>query len=116
MWGKSSATGYEGVYGEHTGSLGYGVVGDGRGNASGVLGRNSSGTGVSGMGSYGGWFEGSKAQLRLKPAGRVGKPPLLSEHIKGEIYMDSNGTLFVCVADSTEDAAAKWRKVSTTAV
>ena len=103
VWGSSSATGYSSVYGQHIG-LGFGVVGDGRGNSNaGVLWRNLSG--------YGGQFEGGRAQLKLKPGGSAGKPT--GEHIKGEIYMDSAATLFVCTASGTP---GKWRKVSTTLV
>jgi hypothetical protein len=106
VWGSSSTTGYSGVYGQHTGS-GYGVVADGSGSSgAGVLGRNSSG--------YGGQFEGGKAQLMLKPGGSAGKPG--GSHTKGEIYMDSAGTLFVCVASTTSTTTAKWKKVSATAV
>ena len=47
VWGKSSATDYGAVYGQHTGSMGYGLVGDGKGNGAGVLGRNSFGYGGS---------------------------------------------------------------------
>jgi len=51
--GLSSATGYSGVSGKHTGQ-GYGVVGDGAGpDNAGVLGRNSTGHGVRGEGSPG---------------------------------------------------------------
>jgi hypothetical protein len=108
VWGQSSKTGYSGVYGQHTGSSGYGVVGDGKGDTgAGILGRNGSG--------YGGQFEGGKAQLMLKPGGAAGKPTT-GTHKKGEIYMDSAGTLFVCVASSTATAAAKWKKLSATAV
>jgi len=141
--GKSSTTGWEGVYGQHTGS-GYGVVGDGSGNAfAGVLGRNPSGPGVRGKGpigvwaaghtgvwaegevgvrgvgmdfgkggGYGGQFSGGRAQLHLFPMGTVGKPTT-GAHTKGEIYMDSEGTLFVCTANGTPGT---WRKVTTTAV
>ena len=52
--GQTEITGNGAVYGQHTGGQGYGVVGDGRGNASaGVLGRNPFGQGVRGMGSIG---------------------------------------------------------------
>jgi hypothetical protein len=51
--GTSSATGFSGVSGTHTGQ-GYGVVGDGAGASNaGVLGRNSTGHGVRGEGSPG---------------------------------------------------------------
>jgi hypothetical protein len=116
VWGSSAATGYSGLYGQHTGSSGYGVVGDGTGaTGSGVLGRSPNGPGIEGRASkYGGKFAGSQAQLMLVPAGTAGKPS--GAHTKGEISMDSAGTLFICVASSTATAAAKWRKVTTTAV
>ena len=107
VWGKTSKTGYGSVYGEHTGTSGYGVVGDGKGESgAGVLGRNNSG--------YGGQFEGGKAQLKLKPSSTRGKPTT-GTHTKGEIYMDSAGTLFVCTAgDGT--TVGTWKRVNTTAV
>jgi hypothetical protein len=100
--GESSAGGHGAVYGRHTGSSGYGVVGDGRGPGAGVLGRNS--------GGYGGEFEGGKAQLKLKPAASAGKPTT-GTHTKGEVYMDSAGALFVCTAgDGT--SVGTWKKVN----
>ena len=55
VWGISSNTGHSGVYGQHTGTSGYGVVGDGKGDPpnAGVLGRNSGGNGVRGEGQSG---------------------------------------------------------------
>jgi len=108
-----------GVRGESSGTAGYGVVGEGKGAAySGVMGRSDSGSGIRGESTsgYGGHFEGGKAQLKLKPASRAGTPGLLTHHTEGEIYMDSASNLFVCVASSNDEAAAKWRKVTTTAV
>jgi hypothetical protein len=121
--GQSSKSGYGGVTAEHTGTSGFGVVGLGTGSTgAGVLGRNSSGIGVRGEGNngvhgkatggYGGLFEGGKAQLRLVPKTTVGKPTT-GTHTKGEIYLDSAGTLFVCTANGTPGT---WKKVSTTAV
>jgi hypothetical protein len=101
-----------------------GVKGEGIGmdGAPGVLGRNNTGVGVlvegtngvhgTANGGYGGQFEGGKAQLRLVPTDSAGKPTT-GTHQKGEIYMDSATTLFVCTASGTP---GKWRKVSTTAV
>jgi hypothetical protein len=102
--GTSSKTGYGGVTAEHTGTAGFGVIGLGKGTTgAGVLGRNSAG--------YGGQFEGGKAQLRIVPKGSVGKPTS-GAHAKGEVYMDSAGTLFVCTANGTPGT---WRKVQTVA-
>jgi hypothetical protein len=122
VWGSTGVTGYSGVYGQHTGSFGYGLVGDGRGSSgAGVLGRNNDSSGVRGEGvngvqgkatsGYGGLFEGGKAQLKIVPKGSVGKPTS-GAHTKGEVYMDSAGALFVCMAGGTPGT---WRKVTTTA-
>ena len=90
------------MYGQHY-NQGFGVVGDGNGSGhAGVFGRNASG--------YGGAFQGGKAQLRLEPGSSAGKPTT-GEHQKGEIYMDSAGTLFVCTAGGTPGT---WYKVSMT--
>jgi hypothetical protein len=100
--GHSSTTGQAGVYGENTAG-GPGVVGDGKSSdAAGVFGRNVAG--------YGGRFEGGKAQLLLKPGGKAGKPTT-GAHSKGELYMDSQATLWVCVASGTPGT---WRRVTTT--
>lgn len=103
VWGSSNRGGWSGVYGQHTGTSGYGVVGDGRGGSAGVLGRNSSG--------YGGQFEGSKAQLKLAPASSAGRPTS-GAHTNGELYMDSAGTLFVCTVSGTPGT---WRRFQTAA-
>jgi hypothetical protein len=110
--GESANTGYEGVYGKHTGSAGYGVVGDGTGNGAGVFGRNFSGAGVESRDSrYGGKFDGSRAPLLLVPKGSVGRPTS-GAHTKGEIYLDSAASVFVCTKSGTPGT---WRKVTTTA-
>jgi hypothetical protein len=112
VWGSTGVLGHSGVYGQHTGSAGFGLVGDGTGSTgAGVLGRDPTGPGIEGRSSkYGGKFAGSQAQLMLVPKGTVGKPS--GAHTKGEISMDSAGTLFVCTANGTPGT---WRKVTTTA-
>jgi hypothetical protein len=105
VWGKGR-TGVLGssqdIYGQQTGT-GDGVVGEGMGSrGAGVLGRNSKG--------YGGKFEGGTAQLLLVPQGTAGKPKGL--HSKGELYLDSNATLFVCTASGFPGT---WRQATTTA-
>jgi hypothetical protein len=105
--------------GQHDGaqpSGGFGVVGDGIGaGRAGVLGRNphASGSGVRGQSTNGyGWqFDGGKAQLRIVPKTTVGKPTTGAQ-TKGEIYMDSAGTLFVCTANGTPGT---WRRFQTIA-
>jgi hypothetical protein len=120
VFGKTSAYGFSGVTGQNTGS-GYGVVGDGRDTRfAGVLGRNTlSGEGVRGEGrtgvvgrgsgrdfggieglnfqGYGGIFQGGKAQLRIVPNDGPG-PPTSGSFGQGDLYMDTNAALFVCVS------------------
>ena len=111
VWGQSSETGYSAVFGQHTGSAGYGVVGDGTGNGVGVLGRNPSGAGVEGRSSrYGGRFSGSRAQLVLVPGSATGRPTT-GTHTKGEIFLDSTATLFVCARGGKPGT---WKKFTTT--
>jgi hypothetical protein len=85
-----------------------GVVGVGRGTA-GVVGHNFGGSG------YGGEFGidgGQAAQLRLRPGTRAGAPNATTNaHKKGELYMDSEGTLFVCTDDGTPGS---WKRFTTT--
>jgi hypothetical protein len=103
VYGISFVTDHAGVFGEHTGIKGHGTVGIGKGPlGAGVLGRNEEG--------YGGQFEGGKAQLMLKPGGSAGMPAT-GKHKNGEIYMDSAGTLFVCVAKGTPGT---WKEIATT--
>ena len=47
----------------------------------------------------------------LMPKGSAGKPTTGS-HTKGELYMDSGATLFVCTRGGTPGT---WRKFTTTA-
>jgi hypothetical protein len=98
--GISSTSGGFGAWGQHTGS-GNGVNGDSVTGA-GVHGKSTSG--------YGGVFEGGKAQVRLVPKSTSGRPTTGS-HARGELYLGSTGTLFICVASGTPGT---WRKVTTT--
>jgi hypothetical protein len=104
-----------GIYGtsEGSGDGQVGVVGEVFGSGEGVRGNSTGGRGVSGSSAsgYGGLFSGGKAQLRLVPEDRSGRPG--GAHSKGEIYMDTNAALFVCVRGGTP---GRWRKVSTSAV
>jgi len=111
---SNGATG-QGVHGVNS-TAGDGVLGDSQGGAA-IRGRSfgSTGAGVHGehfASGYGGQFKGGKAQLRLVPGTREGRPRG-GTHQKGEIYMGSKGALFVCVSGGTP---GRWRKVSTTAV
>jgi hypothetical protein len=103
-WGVHGISGYGiGVHGSST--KGHAISGEGFGSThAGVHGRNPNG--------YGGQFDGGKAQLKLNPKKTTGRPTS-GAHIKGEIYMDSAGTLFVCTANGTPGT---WRRFTTTAV
>ena len=91
-----------------SGSSGGGIAVDGQGSV-GVRGRSNApgGAGVRGYGDgygvqgfsqgYGAEFSGAKAPLRLVPAGTVGAPSGGS-HASGELFVDANGALFVCVS------------------
>jgi hypothetical protein len=114
VYGESSTPdGWAGVVGRNNASAGIGTFGEGT-NGIGVQGIGKTGVHGKSTGGWGGLFEGSQAQLRLVPKAATGKPT--GAHTKGEIYMDSAGTLFICVASSTSTAAAKWKKVSAVAV
>jgi hypothetical protein len=114
VYGESSTPdAWAGVVGRNNASAGIGTYGEGT-NGIGVQGIGKTGVHGKSTGGWGGLFEGSQAQLRLVPNGTTGKPT--GAHTKGEIYMDSTGTLFICVASSTSTAAAKWKKVSAVAV
>jgi hypothetical protein len=111
---SSGATG-QGVHGNNS-SAGDGVLGDSQGGAA-IRGRSfgPTGAGVHGEhfeGGYGGQFKGGKAQLRLVPSSRTGRPKG-GTHSKGELFMDSNAVLFVCVKGGSP---GRWRRISTTAV
>jgi hypothetical protein len=67
------------------------------------------GTAVSGASAngYGGQFSGGQAPLRLMPAQFSG-PPMTGMHARGELLVDCEGRLFLCVADGTPGT---WRHV-----
>lgn len=130
VWGRHTANGRGvagdsargvGVYGEASSEGKQGVFGRAKGASQGVAGEGLNGTGVLGTGrfgvvgastgaGYGGQFQGGKAQLRIVPKGTVGRPTT-GAHAKGEIYMDSAATLFVCTVGGTPGT---WRKIATT--
>jgi hypothetical protein len=112
--GESNGATGQGVHGINS-TAGDGILGDSQGGAA-IHGRSFGPTGVGVHGEhfdsgYGGQFKGGRAQLRLVPSSRTGRPG--GSHSKGELYMDSNAALFVCVKGGTP---GRWRKISTTAV
>ena len=110
-FGGVSGDGESGVEGHTTARGGYGVRGEGSAIGTGVFGRSLGNgfSGVRGVGlnlGYGGTFQGGKAQLRLIPGSAAGEPT--GAHEKGEIYLDSDATLWICEASGNP---ATWRAV-----
>ena len=66
------------------------------------------GIGVYGYGTFGGYFSGDHAGISLEPQSFAG-PPTANSYTKGDIFVDTNGVLFLCVADGTPGT---WIKVS----
>jgi hypothetical protein len=55
--------------------------------------ENASGVGGNSGSEYGGHFSGGRAQIRLIPSNNSGPPPA-DGHLAGELFVDSQGTLF----------------------
>jgi hypothetical protein len=97
-----------------TNLTGVGVQGVSFTSAPGVLGLGEFGTygigayGAVGEGSYGVAALGSLAPLYLVPSSSSG-PPTTGTHSRGEVYVDTNGTFFICNADGTPGT---WRRLS----
>jgi hypothetical protein len=75
----------------------------------GVGGFSEGGPGIFGSGAIGGQFRGTRVQLNLFPGPTAGRPSA-GFHPKGDIYMDSEAALFVCIADGTPGT---WVRVAT---
>jgi len=120
----------DGVVGTGHGQFGTGVLGSGddvgvQGNGInvGVDGNSPNGDAMSGFSSIGGTgvfgqsvnglgaeFKGGEAPLRLDPATTAGAPTS-GTHKRGELYVDSKGQLFLCVADSVNGNPGTWKQV-----
>ncbi len=76
----------------------------------GVYGASPDGTGVTGISNngIGGEFSGGTAQLRLVPGVTAG-PPTGDTHLTGELYLDSNGDLYLCTSGGV---GAKWARLN----
>ncbi len=93
-----------------SGQVRVGVMGLVDNSGYGVYGASPDGTGVTGISNngIGGEFSGGTAQLRLVPGATAG-PPTGSSHLTGELYLDSNGDLYLCTAGGVN---AKWAKLN----
>jgi hypothetical protein len=91
---------------------GDGIQSSANGTGIGVAANSRDGLGVAGHSTngLGAEFSGGKAPIRLVPSGAPGAPTS-GTHKRGELYVDSQGTLFLCVADSVGNTAGTWRKV-----
>src|SRR5260221_1459350 len=96
------ATSGVGVFGQS--SFGYGVSAFSSTNVA-VHGSSSTYVGVAGFGfgsnGVGGWFVGPRAALALSSSAGGPGAPTTGQHFQGDIYVDSNITLWVCIADGT---------------
>ena len=108
-----------GVLGTGKGQFGIGVAGNGddvgvagSGINVGVRAHAVNGTGLTAdsPGGLGGDFSGKEAPIRLDPASTAGAPTTGTHH-KGELYVDSKGQLFLCVADSVNGNPGSWKHV-----
>ncbi|HXY46160.1 MAG TPA: hypothetical protein VEH29_18385 [Acidimicrobiales bacterium] len=84
--------------------------------ASGVAGIDQA-TGSTSHGLYGGsdngiggYFQGGRAPLLLAPSSSAGAPTS-GDHSKGEIYVDSDGAVFVCTVGDGSDVGT-WQQLA----
>jgi hypothetical protein len=99
------SSGADGVHGltDADGASGVAGLDQASGNGShGVYGASDNG--------IGGYFQGGRAPLFLVPGASSGAPSS-GDHSKGEIYLDSNGAVFVCTAGDGSDAGT-WQELA----
>jgi hypothetical protein len=80
----------------------------------GVYGASTGGIGITGISDtgIGGEFSGGQAQLRLVPGPNAG-PPSGTSHLAGELYLDSQGNLYLC---NVGGATPRWSKLNSLTV
>lgn len=79
---------------------------EGNSSSIGVLGNAT--TGVMGVGNVGGVFSGDANAIQLNPQSASGAPTA-GDHLKGDVLVDNDGVLWLCIADGTPGT---WIKVS----
>jgi hypothetical protein len=81
---------------------------EGNSSSIGVLGNAT--TGVMGVGDIGGVFSGDSAAISLNPQTFAGDAiPSTDDHLKGDLLVDADGVLWLCIADGTPGT---WTAVS----
>jgi hypothetical protein len=107
---SSTGFGLFGVTDIGTGATGAGLNGTANSTGTGVSGNSQSGIGVQGNSatSIGGSFTGGSAPLYLGPGLAAGAPG--GTHAKGELYLDNNAAMWICVAGGTPGT---WVRVAT---
>jgi hypothetical protein len=81
---------------------------EGNSSSIGVLGNAT--TGVMGVGDIGGVFSGDSNAINLHPQKFAGESiPSSDDHLQGDMLVDLNGVLWLCVADGTPGT---WIEVS----
>jgi hypothetical protein len=90
----------------------YGIIA--RSDAGGPTFANAVDTGVVGLSTdgYGAIFRGGRAALRLQKTATSAGQPVTGDHSEGELYVDSDGSLFYCVQGGT-GLAAVWVVLAT---
>jgi hypothetical protein len=96
-YGNSSGTGVEGVA---NGASGFGVLGS-TSSGYGVVGQSTSGVDLAANGT---------GRVFIAPQFLAG-PPLIGTFMKGEVVIDQNGAVFVCIAGGSPGT---WTQLSTT--
>ncbi len=107
----TSQTGFGlfGVTQDGSGATGAGLNGTGTGAGTGVMGHSQNGIGVQGNSDnlIGGSFSGGLAPLSLALAPSAGAPTG-GAHTAGEVYLDSQANVYVCVASGNPGT---WNKL-----
>ena len=85
---------------------------EGNSSSIGVLGNAT--TGVMGVGDIGGVFSGDSNAINLNPQSFAGESiPSSYDHLQGDMLVDVNGVLWLCVAGGTTDnPQGTWIRVS----
>src|SRR5438128_3258550 len=96
VWGSQAGFGW-GMYATSVSGIGVNASG---GSGTGVSAIGATGVSASGSTGVGGSFAGGRAPITLSPAGAPGAPTT-GAHAKGDVWVDSRGTQWICTATGT---------------